>query len=214
MILSVLLAALGAAASSPPPDDVDRFISICVAGGKNLLDQEGKVLDRKDVPKVLLGWFGSPGDRGSSSLQYFSVGQGWDEVVVGFEQLHRGSVVQSKCTLVTAKFDATSGKRALLQKLSSKGIEDVTAERFIVGDVNANGHERAYQNPIVQDMIGRHQRIEAVTLQTADPKFEIFGRPVASSGLYAMSVFNLSEKDARDAKRAWDKCQKANCSLP
>lgn len=214
MIAALLLAALGAAASPRPSDDIDRFISICIDGGKPLLDESGVILDSKDVPKQLARLFGKPGDSGASALQYFLVGEGEGEVVVIFEQSNRRSdIIRSACTLVSAKFGTVSARQALLERLGERGIEDVTTERFVVGDPNVNGFERAYQNPVVNDMLARHAQITRFTLQTADPNFEVFGRQLVNN-LYALSVLKLSEKDARDAKRAWDKCQKAGCSLP
>lgn len=211
MILALLLA-LATANAGPRPDDIDRFISICVDGGKELIDRSGKLVDRRDVPEAYLRLFGRPRDKGASTLRYFTVDQGG--AMIALQQYERAQApIRWACTLATGKFDVLSARRALLERLDDRGIRDVTGERFLPSNLTYEVHENAYSNPIMSDKIAKREQIDRFTLQTADPNFEIFGRNGRSGNLYWLSVLNLNEGEASRARRAWGKCQKADCSL-
>jgi len=213
VIPAALLAALAAIAPSSHPDDVDRFISVCIDGGKQLLDQSGKLVDRKDIPEIYLRRMGRPTDNGSFPLRYVTTDEG--QAPIAIQQYDRKSAaVQWACTVLTDKFDVLSAKQALLERLRDRGIEDVTEERFLPSDLHYENHGRASSNPIVRDKLKKHEQIDRFTLQTADSHFEIFGRTLGQTKLYALSVLDLNEREARSAQSAWATCQKVDCSLP
>jgi len=215
VILATTLAGLGLVAGPKPPDDLARFISTCVDGSKQVSNQIYTSVDGKDVPASYVHYLGKPGDHGTFTVHYAVIGQGKDEVVIAFQHYHAtSSPVQSSCSLFTTAFDMRTAKQALMARLQPEGVEDVTAERFVLAEPWHTQHEAAYLNPLVVYDIKNHQPIDRMTLQTSDPRFEIFGRSLGPNSAIVLSVFSLSEKDSRDAERAWEKCRKADCSLP